>query len=96
MASFTTLTANISDVSGTSCTIHPNPTNGYTTISVSGVSGTVRIAVVDMDGREVATETLNCAGDCTKSMNVDRLAKGAYFVSITGENVSIVRKLVVR
>jgi hypothetical protein len=29
-------------------------------------------------------------------MDVDRLAQGAYFVRITAENVSMVRKLIVR
>ena len=96
VTSFTTLTAGISNVIGTNCTIHPNPTNGSTTITVSGVSGKVGISVVDVDGREVASETLECPGGYAKSVNVDRLAQGAYFVRITGENVSMVKKLIVR
>ena len=100
-ASITTGTVGISDEDMStghvpSCTIYPNPTNSATTISVNGISGKVRIAVVDMNGREVTTETLNCSGDCTKTMEVDRLAQGAYFVRITGENASMVRKLIVR
>ena len=94
--SFTTNTIGIDDVSGASCTIYPNPTSSATTITVAGVSGKVRIAVIDMNGREVAGETLECSGDCAKSMDVDRLAQGAYFVRITGENVSMVKKLIVR
>ena len=86
----------IDDVTSASCTIYPNPTSSATTISVSGVNGKVRIAIVDMNGREVATETIECASDCVKTMDVDNLAQGAYFVRITGESVNMVKKLIVR
>ncbi len=99
---YTTLTAyfrqveGIDDIASASCTIYPNPTSSATTISVSGVNGKVRIAIVDMNGREVATETIECASDCVKTMDVDNLAQGAYFVRITGESVNMVKKLIVR
>ena len=56
----------------------------------------MKIAVVDMNGRTVASELLECSADCTKTMDVERLAQGAYFVRITGENVNMVKKLIVR
>ena len=109
-------------MSGASCTIYPNPIwrsrpNGSNppnvTIAVSGVRGKVKIAVVDMDGREINVDKLIVVGADTgvcpygDSQNVstcqhiyvltvERLAQGAYFVRITGENVSMVRKLIVR
>ena len=88
-----------------SCTIYPNPywrsrPNGsnppIATITVSGISGKVRIVIVDINGRELTTETLECANNCTKSLDIDRLAQGTYFVRITGENANLVRKLIVR
>ena len=94
--SFTTASAGIDEVSGASCTIYPNPTSDNMTVTVSGMSGRVTIAVVDLRGREVATATLDCAGACSKTMDVDRLAQGAYFVRITAEKVSMVRKLIVK
>ena len=96
IVSFTTNSVGIADVTAPACTIYPNPTSGATTVSVSGISGKVRIAVVDMNGREVTSETLDCSGDCAKTMSVDNLAQGAYFVRITGENANMVRKLIVR
>ena len=86
----------IEDVDGINCRIFPNPATSSTTISVTGVNGMVRIAVVDMNGRTVATETLECSADCEKTMEVDKLAQGAYFVRITAENTNMVRKLIVR
>ncbi|MBQ3982562.1 MAG: T9SS type A sorting domain-containing protein, partial [Bacteroidales bacterium] len=44
----------------------------------------------------VASETLECSSDCEKTMDVDQLAQGAYFVRITGDNINMVKKLVVR
>ena len=78
------------------CTIYPNPTNGITTVSVKGVSGTVRITVVDLNGRTVATKTLECNATCEKTMVVDKLAQGTYFVHITTAEGCLVRKLLVR
>ena len=96
-ASFRTLGCEgIKEVEGINCRIFPNPATSSTTISVTGVNGMVRIAVVDMNGRTVATETLECSADCEKTMEVDKLAQGAYFVRITAENTNMVRKLIVR
>jgi hypothetical protein len=93
---FVTISVGIGDMAKPACTIFPNPAGGSTTITVSGVSGRVRIVVVDLHGSELTTATLDCTGDCTKSFDLDRLAPGAYFVRITGENVSMVKKLIVR
>ena len=86
----------IDDVTTASCSIYPNPASGSTTISVAGVNGLVKIAVVDMNGRTVASETLECNSDCVKTMDVDKLAQGAYFVRITGQEINMVRKLIIR
>ncbi len=97
----------IGDVAEPLCTIHPNPTSSSATITLTGISGKVRIAVVDMNGREVAmvaekgngthgAEAFECFGECAKSFKVGGLAQGAYFVRVTGENVSMVKKLIVR
>lgn len=98
VVSFTTPTAvGIEDVvDGFAYSIYPNPTSDATTITVSGVNGKVQIAVVDMNGRTVTSETMECAGDCVKEMDVEGLAQGAYFVRITSDDASVVRKLVVR
>ena len=95
-ANFRTGGEGIDDVNGISCRIFPNPATRSTTVSVSGVNGKLRIAVVDMNGRTVATETLECSADCEKTMEVDKLAQGAYFVRITADNVNMVKKLIVR
>ena len=96
VAGFTTETLGIDGVTAPACTIYPNPTSGTTIITVVGVSGMVRIAVVDMDGREVATETLYCNDGCAKTMEVDKLAQGTYFVRVTSESANMVKKLIIK
>ena len=99
-----TLTANfaagqtegISDVDAAACNIYPNPATTSTTIRVAGINGLVRIDVVDMTGRTVATDMMECAADCVKTMELSNLAQGTYFVNITGEKVSMVKKLIVK
>ena len=76
--------------------IFPNPTTAATTIAISGVNGEVEIAIVDMNGRTVASETMSCNGDCTKRMEVSSLAQGAYFVRVKGDNLNMVKKLIVK
>ena len=56
----------------------------------------MRITVVDIKGRTVASELLECSADCTKTMDVEHLAQGTYFVRVTSENISLVKKLIVR
>ncbi|MCQ2297209.1 MAG: fibronectin type III domain-containing protein [Bacteroidales bacterium] len=79
-----------------SLSIYPNPTAGNTTISLRGVEGEVVITVVDMNGREITRDVMNCGSDCVKTMNVEGLAQGTYFVRVLGEGISSVRKLIVR
>ena len=95
---FTTLEDGIGiDVAdGMNVSIYPNPTSSTTTIALSGVNGDVAITVVDMNGRVVMSDSMSCEGDCVKTMEVSGLAQGAYFVRINGENVNMVKKLVVK
>ena len=76
--------------------IYPNPTSTNATISLAGIEGKVNITIVDMSGRKVVTETVDCAGDCIKTFNVANLAQGAYFVRIESEGFNTVKKLVVK
>ncbi len=96
VSTFTTDALGIDGVQTLSCTIHPNPATSATTISVSGVNGKVKIEVVDINGRAVASETLECDTDCVKTLEVDHLAQGTYFVRITTDGTNMVRKLIVR
>ena len=77
--------------------VYPNPANDKTTISVNGVKGDITIMIVDLSGWTVMTETVPCDSDCSKSLQVDTLPQGSYFVRITGnDGLNMVKKLVVK
>ncbi len=78
---------------GTAFALFPNPASGRVTLVLSGFDGEVTVEIVDMNGRTVTKHsTLNTE----YSIDLSRVAKGAYFVRVTGSNQSVVRKLMVR
>ena len=98
VANFTTGTVGIDPLVGPSCTIYPNPNGGnppIVAITVSGISGKVKIAVLDLTGREVMSETRNCSSECDKQLDIKGLVDGTYIVCVTSEKYTpIVRKLI--
>ncbi len=93
---FTTSNVGINEVSGLNVNIYPNPATTATTITLSGMEGEVEVSIVDMTGRKVMNEKMECAGDCVKTINVDNLAQGAYFVRIQANGTNMVKKLIVK
>lgn len=96
VVSFQTTNVGIDAVEAAQLQIYPNPATGAVTISISGQNGMVKIDIVDINGRTVVSDNLQCDTDCVKTMNVESLSQGAYFVRIVGEEVNMVKKLIVR
>ena len=90
------VTVGIDEASASAISIYPNPATSSATISVSGAEGMVSITVIDMDGRVVRSESMECAADCAKTLDVERLASGSYFVRVQGAGINAVRKLVIK
>lgn len=86
----------ISNVDAARVALYPNPAENSTTVTVSGVEGPVTIIVVDLDGRTLRSETVDCSSTCTKRVDVSHLASGTYFVRIQGAGINSVQKLVVQ
>ena len=80
----------IDDINTSAINLYPNPAN--TTVTVDGIEGEALVTIVDMNGRTVFSEKT------VSSITIDLngMAKGAYFVRITGENSSAIRKLIVK
>ena len=72
--------------------IYPNPASAMVTISVSEQMAYATVTIVDLNGRTVYSNSINQA----ITLDVSTLAKGAYFVRITGEQATAVHKLIVK
>lgn len=75
--------------------IYPNPATKSASVDVSGISGRVTISVLDLSGRVLRSEQMECDATCVKTLQVDGLAQGAYFVRVASDSYCTVRKLFV-
>ncbi|MCR5445406.1 MAG: fibronectin type III domain-containing protein [Bacteroidales bacterium] len=73
--------------------LYPNPASATVTIDIQGVDGMATVSLIDLNGR-------TCGNWKVESdqlvIDLRGFARGAYFVRVTGENTSIIRKLVLR
>jgi hypothetical protein len=74
--------------------LQPNPATSQVSINLEGVTGMVNCAIIDMSGRVVYTNNFNA--EDSQVINLNNVAKGAYFVRITNNTFSTVEKLIVR
>ena len=77
-----------------SISIYPNPASSSATITIEGVTGKVSLSLIDMSGRVVLNKTVDA--ESVQNLNLNNLAKGAYFVRVTNDEFSKVEKLIVR
>lgn len=81
----------IDDVDNANITLFPNPAT--TSVTLTGIEGQAVVTIVDMNGRESGTWTVE-NGEIT--IDLTGFAQGAYFVRITGEQQNAIRKLIVK
>ena len=74
-------------------TLYPNPASTSVTVTVSGMDGEVTVEIVDLNGRASGKWTVESG---KVELDLSGMAQGAYFVRVTGERQTVVRKLIVR
>lgn len=74
--------------------LYPNPASDKVNITVAGVEGSVRVAIVDINGK--VARTFDTMGGQTVAVDIEGLSQGVYFVRLQSNGVSVVRKLIVR
>ena len=73
--------------------LFPNPANATVTVSFTGIAGEATIEIVDISGKCVSSlRTLNSE----LKIDLSQFAAGAYFVRVTGEQATAVRRLIVK
>ncbi|WP_276498695.1 T9SS type A sorting domain-containing protein [Pontibacter litorisediminis] len=78
--------------------IYPNPSNGVFTVSVSNLEAQqVELTILNVIGNEIYRETLkNNEPKLSKTINLDRHAKGLYYIKLEADNYSAVRRVVIK
>jgi hypothetical protein len=75
--------------------MYPNPTNGAINIQISQYVGKATIQVSDLTGRIIySLKDIDFEGN--KALDLSSLAKGIYIVSIKGDGLNYVEKVIVK
>lgn len=72
-------------------TLQPNPTMGNVTVNLSKNTGNELIELIDYTGKVVLSEKMNAA---TKTIDLNHLSNGIYFVKVIAGNEVKVEKLI--
>ena len=73
--------------------IAPNPANDKIVITVSGNTRTLQIKILNSIGQQAGVYTLS--GE-SMPIDISRLSKGVYYITITGEGINTKEKLVIQ
>jgi hypothetical protein len=78
--------------------IYPNPNNGEFTVQINSLNnGLYELSVVDLVGKELYKEEINCnAGSNIQKLNLQQLEKGIYLVHIRKGEGTITKKLFIK
>ncbi|MFC6997135.1 T9SS type A sorting domain-containing protein [Rufibacter roseus] len=86
------------DTEDRSVTVYPNPSSGVITISLEGFEGKrTDLRIMNVIGNVVYREVLqDPAGRVSKTLDLNKLTKGLYYVKLETQTYSEVRKVILR
>ena len=92
-----TTTLGVADIDGNEWNVRlgPNPTVGDVSITLPSGLGLVNVEVVDMQGRVRQYYRFDSANGLTYTLATTELPMGAYYVQLTSDRLSLVKKIVV-
>jgi len=78
--------------------VYPNPSSGIVHLTISGFENRrVELRVLNVIGSVVYRELLTELSDrTTKTLDLSKISSGLYYIKLEGEDVSEMRKLVIR
>jgi Secretion system C-terminal sorting domain/Pregnancy-associated plasma protein-A len=90
---YLTNTLSNNDINSIAFSVFPNPSKGIVNIQFSNLVSDFSVEVYDMMGREVNFTKINDANN--KSIVLDNVAKGVYYVNIESENSKTTKKIII-
>jgi hypothetical protein len=90
---YVTNTLRNEEVNSIAFTIYPNPSKGIVNIQFSNLVSNFSVEVYDVMGREVTFTKIDQANN--KSIVLDNVAKGVYYVNIESENSKTTKKIII-
>lgn len=76
--------------------VHPNPSNGTATVTLSAIEGPVAITVVDLMGRTVTSLSRFSTQETPLATTITDLPAGTYFIRVSTDDCNIVKRLIVK
>ena len=85
----------ISELSGSTVSVYPNPSNGNFIISLSNISEQVSVQVVDMQGRIIYSQTEGLKVGKENVISLDNVERGLYLISVSSEKGRYTQSIVI-
>ena len=73
--------------------VYPNPSNGIVNIAIANYSGSLKVSLVDLNGRVVYSNEINDFS-LEQSINIKNYQSGIYLLNLEGNDIKITRKIV--
>ena len=73
--------------------IYPNPSKGNINISINNYSGSLKVNLLDLNGRQVYSNEFNDFS-LEKSINIENYQSGVYLMNLEGEGIKLTRKII--
>jgi len=78
-------------------TIVPNPNKGVFKLQIENCSGIIDIQIMDVLGNVIYKNNNELVeNEFVKNINISTHPEGLYFINIKGENINLVRKIIIR
>lgn len=94
VSEFNTNVLSTNSFAKTSFSIFPNPNKGNFTIEFSDLIGSFKVEVFDITGRKIYTASTIETTDTFQNIQLENTSKGIYLVSVTTENDTITKKII--
>ena len=75
--------------------VYPNPASKRAYVEIDGITGNVRIDLIDLNGRLLGQRNVESDGNAKVEIDLGSTVRGMYFIRISTDSASNVQKLIV-